>query len=139
LITGTVVLLAGLCGAPLLAHGNPGLTEAYRIAFASSVIAFVGASYTFALQARDTRRWNLVRVSQPLLALAAITLLWRPPALPLPPARSRLTLTQTIQLGHAYFWCRRPGLAPGSATTRLVAPLARYGLSQLAAVTPATV
>jgi O-antigen/teichoic acid export membrane protein len=139
LAAGAVVLLAGLCGAPLLAHGNPGLTEAYRIAFASSVIAFVGSSYTFALQARDTRRWNLVRVSQPLLALAAITLLWRLRLLTLHTAIGVLTVTMAIQLGFAYFWCRRTGLAPGSATTRLVAPLARYGLSQLAAVTPATV
>jgi O-antigen/teichoic acid export membrane protein len=139
LTTGAVVLVAGLCAAPLLAHGNPGLTEAYRIAFASSVIAFVGASYTFALQARDTRRWNLVRVSQPLLALAAITLLWRLRLLTLHTAIGVITVTMAIQLGYAYFWCRRTGLAPGAATTRLVAPLARYGLSQLAAVTPATV
>src|SRR3984957_15053201 len=136
---GGPVLLAGLSAAPLLAHGNPGLTEAYRIAFASSIIAFVGSSYTFALQARDTRRWNLVRVSQPLLALAAITLLWRLRLLTLHTAIGVLTVTMAIQLGYAYFWCRRTGLAPGSARTRLIAPLARYGLSQLAAVTPATV
>jgi O-antigen/teichoic acid export membrane protein len=103
------------------------------------VIAFVGASYTFALQAKDTRRWNLVRLSQPLLALTAITLLWRLRLLTLHTAIGVVTVTMAIQLGYAYFMCRRTGLAPGSATTRLVAPLARYGMSQLAAVTPATV
>ena len=41
--------------------GTPGFASAYRIAFAGSVIAFVGASYTFSLQARSIRRWNLVR------------------------------------------------------------------------------
>ena len=119
LTTGAVALLAGLCGAPLLAHGNPGLTEAYRIAFASSVIAFVGASYTFALQARDTRRWNLVRVSQPLLALAAIILLWRLAA-PHPahrhrrddrdhgdPARLRVLLVPQNRARSRF--CHRPG------------------------------
>jgi O-antigen/teichoic acid export membrane protein len=139
LAAGAVVLLAGLCCAPLLAHGNPGLTQAYRIAFASSVIALVGGSYTFALQARDTRRWNLVRASQPVLALAALITLWRLRLLTLHTAIGVVTVTMAIQLGYAYFWCRRTGLAPGSTTTRLVAPLARYGMSQLAAVTPATV
>jgi O-antigen/teichoic acid export membrane protein len=137
--TGAVVLLAGLYFAPVIAHGNPGLTQAYRIAFASSVIAFVGASYTFSLQATDTKRWNLVRVSQPLLALAAVVVLWRLRLLTLYTAIGVVTVTMAIQLGYAYYWCRRTGLAPGRARSRLARPLARYGLSQLAAVTPATV
>lgn len=137
--TGAFALLAGLVCAPILAHGNPGLTEAYRIAFAGSAIAFIGASYTFSLQARDTKRWNLVRVSQPLLALAAVILVWRLGLLTLHTAIGVVTVTMAIQLGYAYYWCRRSGLAPGRARARLVRPLARYGLTQLAAVTPTTV
>ncbi len=137
--TGAAAVLAGLFCAPILAHANPGLAQAYRLAFAASAIAFTGASYTFALQARDTKRWNLVRVSQPVLALIAVTLLWRLRLLTLQSAIDVVIVTMAIQLGHAYYWCRRTGLAPGRARSRLVRPLMRYGLSQLAAVTPAAV
>ena len=101
--------------APVLAHGNPGLAGAYRIAFAGSVIAFVGASYTFSLQATSTARWNLVRVSQPVLALTGILLLWRLRLLTLDTAMGVLIVTMAIQLGYAYYWCRRSELAPGHA------------------------
>jgi O-antigen/teichoic acid export membrane protein len=137
--TGAAAVLAGLFCAPILAHSNPGLAEAYRMAFTGAAIAFVGASYTFSLQARDTKRWNLVRVSQPILALIAVTVLWRLRMLTLQSAIDVVIVTMAIQLCYAYYWCRRTGLAPGRARSRLVRPLVRYGLSQLAAVTPATV
>lgn len=137
--TGAAAVLAGLFCAPILAHANPGLAHAYRVAFAGSAIAFTGASYTFSLQARDTKRWNLVRVTQPVLALIAVTLLWRLRLLTLQSAIDVVIVTMAIQLGHAYYWCRRTGLAPGRARSRLIRPLVRYGLSQLAAVTPAAV
>ena len=53
LVTGTAALGGGLLLAPVLAHGNPGLTMAYRIAFATSIVGFVAASYTFSLQAAN--------------------------------------------------------------------------------------
>jgi O-antigen/teichoic acid export membrane protein len=137
--TGSVVLVAGLFCAPILARGNRELAEAYRIAFSGSVIAFVGASYTFSLQATDMRRWNLVRVSQPLLAMSAIVLLWRLRLLTLHTALVVLVATMAVQFCYAYYWCRRTGLAPGHVRPQLAGPLARYGLSQLAALTPAAV
>ncbi len=139
LVTGTVVLLAGLRCAPVLAGGNPGLAQAYRIAFAGSVFAFTGASYVSSLQARNLRRWNLVRSSQPLLALTAVGVLWRLGRLTLLSATSTLVVTMAVQLGFAYCMCRRTGLAPGHARFRLARPLLKYGLSQVAAVTPVTV
>jgi O-antigen/teichoic acid export membrane protein len=50
-----------------------------------------------------------------------------------------LIATMAIQLGYAYYWCRRSDLAPGRARADLVRPLARYGLTQFAATAPATV
>jgi len=47
-----------------------------------------------------------------------------------------LVVTMMIQLGYAYYHCRRAALAPGRIRASLVRPLATYGLSQLAAVTP---
>jgi O-antigen/teichoic acid export membrane protein len=125
--------------APVLAHGHPGLADAYRIAFAGSSLAFIGASYTFSLQATRTARWNLVRVSQPFLALTGIFLLWRLRLLTLDTALGVLIVTMAIQLGYAYYWCRKSKLAPGHARVDLVRPLVRYGVAQIAALTPATV
>jgi O-antigen/teichoic acid export membrane protein len=139
LVTGTMALTGGILVAPVLAHGHPGLTLAYRIAFATSILAFVGASYTFSLQARNLRWWNTVRVSQPVLSLAFIVVLWRLRLLTLMAALVVLALTMLIQLGWAYYRCRSAGLAPGRAQARLVRPLAGYGLAQIAALTPATV
>jgi O-antigen/teichoic acid export membrane protein len=139
LVTGAIALAAGLVVAPVLAHGHPGLADAYRIAFAGSSLAFIGASYTFSLQATRTARWNLVRVSQPFLALTGIFLLWRLRLLTLDTALGVLIVTMAIQLGYAYYWCRKSKLAPGHARVDLVRPLVRYGVAQIAALTPATV
>ena len=106
--------------------------------FATSIVAFVGASYTFSLQARNLYWWNEVRVSQPVLSLAVLVVLWRLRLLTLTAALIVLALTMLLQLGWAYYRCRSAGLVPGSAQVRLVRPLARYGVSQIAALTPAT-
>lgn len=138
-VTGTFALTFGLVLAPVLAHGEPGVAVAYRVAFVGSLLAFTGTSYTFALQARSTSRWNRVRISQPVLALAGVILLRQLGRLTLHAAVGLTIVTMALQLGYAYYWCRRIGLAPGRARTNLVGPLARYGLSQLAAAAPASV
>ena len=139
LTTGTVALVGGLLVAPLLAHGNTELTFAYRIAFATSILAFVAASYTYSLQATNLRWWNTVRVSQPVLSLTCMVVLWRLRLLTLTAALVVLTLTMLVQLGWAYYRCRSAGLAPGRADARLVRPLVTYGMAQIVAQTPATV
>ena len=138
LATGTVAMAGGILLAPLLARGNPELTVAYRILFATSIVAFVGASYTFSLQARNLRWWNSVRVSQPVLSLACVVVLWRLGQLTLTATLVVLGLTMLVQLGLAYYRCRSAGLAPGRAQASLVRPLAGYGAAQIAALTPAT-
>lgn len=139
LVTGAAALACGLIAAPVLAHGSPGLAGAYRLSFAGSVIGFAGASYTFSLQARSIRRWNLVRLSQPALGLAGIAVLWRMRLLTLHTAIVTVLATTAIQLGFAYYWCRRTRLAPGHFHRELVRPLVRYGATQLTATTPAAV
>lgn len=139
LVTGSVVVVAGIAIAPWLARGLPQLADAYRITFAASIVAFVGASYTFSLQARDIRRWNLVRLSQPVLGLAGIAILWVLNLLSLQTAMISLAVTMLIQLGLAYWACRSTGLTPGRARKALVRPLASYGMAQIAALTPAAV
>jgi len=139
LVTGTAVLIAGILAAPVLARGNQGLTVAYRIAFSASIMAFVGASYTFPLQARNLRWWNTVRVSQPVLSLIFVVALWRLRLLTLTSALIVLALTMLVQLGWAYYRCRSADLVPGRAQARLVRPLVGYGMSQIVALTPAAI
>jgi O-antigen/teichoic acid export membrane protein len=137
LTTGAIALTAGILLAPLLARGDPALTAGYRIAFATSIVAFVGACYTFSLQARDLHRWNVVRVSQPVLSLVMIGLLWRLRLLTLDAALAVLASTMLLQLGWAYHCCKLTALAPGRARACLARPLAAYGVAQIAALTPA--
>lgn len=137
LATGAVALALGMLLAPVLARAHSGLAVGYRIAFGASVVAFVGASYTSSLQARDLYRWNVVRVSQPVLALAAICALWSLHLLALHAVLVVLVVTMLLQLGWAYRACWSAGLAPGHADTALVRPLATYGVAQIAALTPA--
>ena len=139
LVTGTAAVVGGLVTASALAHGDPGLTASYRLIFAGSAFGFVGASYTFGLQARSIERWNLVRLSQPALYLAGIILLWQLHRLNLRTVVGALIATTVIQLGYAYLWCRRSDLAPGHFQPELVRPLAQYGVTQFAAIAPATV
>jgi O-antigen/teichoic acid export membrane protein len=138
-LTGALALACGFVVAPLLAHGIPGLANAYRLAFGGSVIAFIGASYTSSLQAKSIERWNLVRVSQPALLLVAMVALWGTGRLTLDTAIGAVLFTMAVQLGYAYFECLRAGLAPGRVNRNLVRPLARYGLTQFAAITPTAV
>ncbi len=137
LATGSIALTAGMLLAPILARGNVYVTVGYRIAFGTSIVAFVGASYTFSLQARDLRQWNIVRTVQPVLSLLAIGVLWALRLLNLHSALFVLTATMMLQLGWAYRCCRVTGLTPGRSRVRLIRPLSAYGMAQIAAVTPA--
>jgi O-antigen/teichoic acid export membrane protein len=138
LVTGGIALVTGVIFAPVLAHGDAGLAGAYRIVFAGSALAFIGASYTSSLQATSIQRWNLVRFSQPVLALTGILVLRRLRLITLDTALAVLIVTMAIQLGYSYYYCRGSQLAPGRARAELVRPLVRYGLAQIAAIAPAT-
>jgi O-antigen/teichoic acid export membrane protein len=137
LTTGTIVLVCGILLAPLLAHDVAAVSLGYRIAFGTSIVAFVGASYTFSLQARDLSKWNVVRVSQPVLGLIVVGVLWRLRLLSLDRALVVISATMVLQLGWAYVSCRRTSLAPGHMDATLIRPLAAYGAAQIAALTPA--
>ena len=136
--TGLVAFIGGLLLAPVLSRGNPVVIDGYRIAFATSVVTFVGVAYTYALQARHLLQWNLVRAIQPVLSLFALCVLWFLKLLTLETALFILAVTLALQLGWGYWYCRRNSLAPGRARVSLFAPLAAYGIAQIAALTPAT-
>jgi O-antigen/teichoic acid export membrane protein len=138
-VTGVAAVVAAFVISPLLAHGNAVLLRSYQIAFAGAIFTFLGTSYTFALQAGSIGNWNKVRLSQPVLNTVAMIVLWRLRLLSLTTAIAAMIVTTLLQLGYAYYWCRREELAPGRARRQLSRPLVRYGVTQLAAVTPTTV
>jgi O-antigen/teichoic acid export membrane protein len=139
LVTGGIALIGGLLLAPIIGHHNPELVAGYRIAFCASIICFVGASYTFALQARDLSNWNIARLSQPVLSVVAVAVMWRLRLLTLESALVVLVGTMLLQLAWAYRCCRRAELAPGRAQAALLRPLMTFGTAQIAALTPAAV
>jgi O-antigen/teichoic acid export membrane protein len=138
LATGVFALVMGMLLAPILARGHPAVVAGYRIAFGASILAFVGASYTFSLQSRDMHRWNVVRVSQPIASVVAMVGLWRLRLLTLDVSLIVVAVSMLLQLGWAYRCCRGVGLAPGRIDAAMIRPLASYGAAQMAALTPAT-
>ena len=136
--TGVVALAAGMALAPLLSHGRPGLTVAYRIAFCCLLIQCFGDSYTWALMARAFHLWNRIRVAQSLVSLAAVVVLWQLRLLTLDTVLLALAGSLVIQLCWSYWACRRTDLVPGRFTPEVVRPLAVYGVTQILAATPAT-
>jgi O-antigen/teichoic acid export membrane protein len=137
--SGAVVLSVGVLAAPLLASGSEALLSGYRLMFVTCLASFVGASYTFSLQAVDISRWNLVRLAQPVMFLAAIGLLHTIGRLSLIAVLTALSATILAQAVVAYLVCRRQQLSGGQTRSALTAPLARYGLGQLAAALPSVV
>ncbi len=135
---GVLVLAAGFLLIPTLADGHPEMAEGYLIALAAFAAVIAGCSYLSALQARDLRLWNIVRVSQPVLGLLAFGVLWSMRLLTLRSALTAIVVSLLVQTGLAYRSCRRCGLAPGSSEPAVLRPLATYGVAQLATLAPAT-
>jgi O-antigen/teichoic acid export membrane protein len=138
IITGSLALVTGLAMAPVLGHGSPSLLLGYRVAFFSSIIGFVGTSYTFALQARSPARWNVSRTIQPVLGLVAVCVLWAWHRLSLDTSLVATFAAMVAQFTWAYHMCHRERMAPGRARRRLARPLAAYGIAQMASLAPAT-
>lgn len=138
-VTGSVATILGLSIAPLLAHGSWSLTLGYWTVFASCLPTFVGASYTFTLQARDLSAWNIVRISQPAMYLTTVVAAWLSDSLTLEVASAGLAATVTLQTVVAYVLCRRGRLTGGAYHGPLARPLIRYGVSQVASSAPTVV
>jgi O-antigen/teichoic acid export membrane protein len=138
LTTGMIVLVGGLLLAPLIARGDPAVAIGLRLAFGGAIVSFLAGSYTASLQASHLQRWNLAGLCQPVLSLIAMGVLWRLRLLSLDVIIVVVTATMLLQLGFAYSCCKRSRLVPGRTRARLIRPLATYGASQIAALTPAT-
>jgi O-antigen/teichoic acid export membrane protein len=137
-LTGAVTAGVGFLVAPLLAHGDAELLLSYRVVFVVCLPVFLGASYSFALQAVSISRWNVMRIAQPIAYLTLVVLAQVTGHLTLVVATALLALTVTAQAALAYGLARHSGLAGGRARREHVRPLTRYGLSQVLASAPQT-
>jgi O-antigen/teichoic acid export membrane protein len=139
LASGALVMVIGLLLAPVLGHHQPGLTMAYRIVFVCLPVSCLADSYTSALMGRALPLWNQARVSQPLVAVVAVIVLWRLRVLDLDSALLVLLGSLLFQLGWSYWGCRRVDLVPGRLANELIRPLTSYGVTQILAVAPQAV
>lgn len=135
-VSGFITAAIGLALAPVLAHGDADLTLAYRLVFLACLPVFVGASYSFALQATRLALWNWMRFSQPAAYLTLVIMLQVGGWLSLVAASAVLAGTVTVQALLAYVMARRLGLAGGKASRDLVRPLGTYGASQVLSSAP---
>lgn len=136
LCTGALAFLAGMLAAPALAGGDDTMLWGYRILFGTCVASFVGASYTFALQASSIVRWNIVRISQPALFLGCVVMMHLAGVLTLLTALVAVSVTTVLQTVVAQRLCARAGLGGGRPRLRFVRPMGGYGLGQLASTVP---
>ena len=133
-----LLALVGILLAPVLAHGVPDLTFAYRTMFVAAIPSFVGASYWFALQATKISTWNLVRISQPVAYLVLVIIGAVTTTLTLKAACLLLATTAVAQSTLAFVLARRQSLGGGRIDRALVKPLLVYGSSQMASTAPQT-
>jgi O-antigen/teichoic acid export membrane protein len=138
-LSGAVMAVAGLALAPILSHGHAGQTLAYRAVFICSPLIFVGASYLFALQARNIHRWIVIRAVQPTVYLLMMTGLIVLQRLTLDTAVLVAVTSFIVQAIASRHFCGSEGLLRGRFRGSLSREVLRYGTSQLLASTPATV
>lgn len=137
--TGAAATIVGIGLAPVLSHGHRDLLIAYATAFLSCLPSFVGASYTFSLQAVSLRRWNIVRIAQPLAYLATISSLAVAGGLTLEAVIATLAASVAGQALLAIYFCRRVGLGGGRPDAELGSAMFRYGATQLASAAPTVI
>lgn len=135
-VSGFITAGIGFLLAPVLAHGDADLALSYRLVFLACLPVFVGASYSFALQATRLAHWNWMRFAQPAAYLTAVVVLQVGGWLSLVSASAVLAGTVSAQAMLAYLMARSLGLTGGRASRDLVRPLGTYGASQVLASAP---
>lgn len=136
-LSGLIAIPIGLAAAPILADGRPARELGFKILAVALPISFVGASYTFALQANRINWWNWVRFSQPAVWCVGLVALLLFDGVKLSIILMIYVLSVAVQVMVAVALCARAGLRGGHADRTLVRPLMRYGAGQLASSLPA--
>ena len=138
LVTGGLVGALGFFGSGFLANGVESVAIAYQIAFIGCLMNSLFASYVYALQAVSIKRWNTVRLFQPVAYLLLVggfaltgilDIIWLSIALVIS------TLVQfTVAIRQAFV----VGLTGGKTKRALLRDLARYGAAYAGSEIPAS-
>lgn len=136
-MSGLPTMIIGLSLSPLLSRGDHVLQLGYVLMFVTCVFGYLGASFTFSLQAAATTHWNIVRVFQPLFFAVAVGALHFGDSVSLLTCLYASSMTISLQTLLAYFLCRRNDLTHGKATLGAAKRMTRFGLHQMAGAIPA--
>ncbi|HVY08699.1 MAG TPA: polysaccharide biosynthesis C-terminal domain-containing protein [Mycobacteriales bacterium] len=136
---GGPTMILALALAPELAQHKGDLTFAYLAMFATALPSFLGAAFTFGLQAASINDWNVVRLSQPLAFLTSVGAMYAADDLTFRHVVLAWAACICFQSGLGYLYARRRGLAHGRVSPELRRPLLRYGGGQLATTIPLTI
>lgn len=133
-----VLVVAGFLGSSFLAGGERELTLAYVVAFSGVGLNAMLAPFVYALQALSLSRWNLVRVSQPVLNLAAVICWYLAAPFTVLAASICLLLSYAAQMLIAYVSGRRAMQEAAPTTSVAAGDLLRFGLKQASSAVPQT-
>jgi O-antigen/teichoic acid export membrane protein len=134
--TSFTVVIAGLLGSSFLAGGERELTLAYVVAFGGVGMYPIWAPYLYALQALSLSRWNLVRVSQPVLNLVAVIVWYLAAHFTVLAASVCLVSSCAGHLLLAYVSGRRAMLGATRSVSVTAGDLLRFGLKQASSAVP---
>ena len=134
---GGVVSIAGILTADFLAQGHAGVGDAYRIAFLGCFLNSLCAASIYGLQAVSLRRWNLVRLAQPVAYIAIVIGFALSGILDIVWLSLALILSVLVQLLFAVQQAKVVGLARGKPTRAAVVALTRYGVAYTGSALPA--
>ena len=138
LTTSSIVLVVGFLASSFLASGEPELRLAYVVAFCGVGMNAIFGPYIYALQALSLSRWNLVRVSQPVLNFAAVIIWYLMAPFTVLAASLCLLLSYALQLLFAYISGRRAMLKTEPEASVTAGQLLRFGLKQASSAVPQT-
>jgi len=136
--TSFAMVIAGFLGSSFLAGGDRELTLAYVVVFSGVGMNAILAPYMYALQALSLSRWNLVRMSQPVLNLVAVVVWYVAGHFTVLAASVCLLLSFTVQLLFAYASGRRAMLESTPSVSVTAGDLLRFGLKQASSAVPQT-
>lgn len=138
LTTSFSVVILGFLGSSSLAGGDPELTLAFVVAFSGVGLNAVLAPYLYALQSLALSPWNLVRVSQPVLNLAAVIVWHLAAPFTVLAASMCLLFSYTAQMLLAFVFGRRAMLKAAPTPSVTAGDLLHFGLRQASSAVPET-
>lgn len=138
LIAGGIVSTLGILSSDYLAQGVNSVTISYRIAFFGCLLNSIGAASVYALQSVSIKRWNLVRLCQPVAYVGLVGAFSFAGVLDIIWLSMALVLSIAVQFAVAFFESYKVGLTGGKPRRALLKDLARFGTAYAGSSIPAS-